>query len=71
MLKLSPKQNVHHYNMRTFTPFIIKGNGEGFFIHKNQEIPMKKFLKMYPVPDRVVARHCGQFKGEGIGNGKI
>lgn len=68
MLILSPTQNIHHYNMRTFTPFVIKGNGEGYFILKGHEIPMADFLLMFPVPDKVVIRHDGQYKGDNIGS---
>lgn len=71
MLILSPSENVYNKYMRTYTPFVIRGNGEGYFLLKGHEIPASDFLQMFPIPDKVIARGEGQFKGEGIGSCKI
>lgn len=71
MLILSPSQNAHHCYMRTFTPFVIKGDGEGYFLLRGHEIKMNEFLDMFPLPDKVIVRNEGQYKGDGIGSAGI
>lgn len=69
MLIQSPSEYLKNKTKQEQTPYVINNDGE-FYDCKGLLVPRSEFDSYYPMAEKVMVRHEGQYKDEGIGSGK-
>lgn len=70
MLTQSPSEYLKNKSKQESTSYVINNEGE-FYVCNGILIPRQEFNDLFPLGEDVRVRNEGQFKGEGIGSGKI